>query len=50
MNIRLVAQSISAIYQGIATRWYLGGDSHSSAWAIDTYHKGIMGVLSPYLA
>lgn len=50
MDIRLVAQSISAIYQGIATRWYLGGDSHSSAWAIDTYHKGIMGVLSPYLA
>jgi AcrR family transcriptional regulator len=50
MDVRQVAQSISAIYQGIATRWYLGGDSHSSAWAIDTYHKGIMGVLSPYLA
>lgn len=50
MNVRQVAQSISAIYQGIATRWYLGGDSHSSAWAIDTYHKGIMGILSPYLA
>ena len=49
MNIRQVAQSISAIYQGIATRWYLGGDSHSYSWAIDTYHKGIMGVLSPYL-
>jgi AcrR family transcriptional regulator len=50
MDVRQVAQSISAIYQGIATRWYLGGDAHSSAWAIDTYHKGIMGVLSPYLA
>lgn len=49
MNVRQVAQSISAIYQGIATRWYLGGDHHSTAWAIDSYQKGIMGILSPYL-
>lgn len=49
MNITDVARSISAVYQGIATRWYLGGGSHTRQWAIDTYKSGIMGILSPYL-
>ncbi len=49
MDIRQVAQSISAIYQGIATRWYLGGETHTTAWAVDSFHKGIMGILSPHM-
>lgn len=49
MNVTDVARSISAIYQGIATRWYLAGDSHTRQWAIDTYKRGILGVLSPFM-
>ena len=50
MDIPSVARSISAVYQGAATRWFLGGDTHSSDWAIDTFKHGIMGILSPYLS
>ena len=49
MDVPQVARSISAVYQGVATRWYLGGDSHTDQWAIDTFNAGIMGVLAPYL-
>lgn len=49
MDVPAVARSISAVYQGVATRWFLGGDIHSTAWAVDTFKKGIMGVLAPYL-
>ncbi|HCY86581.1 MAG TPA: hypothetical protein DHV36_15715 [Desulfobacteraceae bacterium] len=49
MDVPMVARSISAVYQGVATRWYLGGDSHTTKWAVDTFKTGIMGVLSPYL-
>ena len=49
MDVPRVARSISAVYQGVATRWYLGGDNHSSDWAVETFNRGIMGVLSPYL-
>ncbi|MCF6249158.1 MAG: TetR/AcrR family transcriptional regulator [Desulfobacula sp.] len=50
MDVTDVARSISAVYQGIATRWYLGKDTHTRQWALDTYRKGIMGVLSPFMA
>jgi AcrR family transcriptional regulator len=50
MNVTDVARSISAVYQGIATRWYLGGESHTQQWAVDTFMKGILGILSPYMA
>ncbi len=49
MDVTDVARSVSAIYQGTATRWYLGGDSHSRKWAVDTYRQGIMGILAPYI-
>ena len=49
MDIPQVARSISAVYQGVATRWFLGGDSHTTQWAVDTFTAGIMGVLNPYL-
>ncbi len=43
------ARSISAIYQGAANRWFLDHESHSGQWAVDTFKRGIMGVLAPYL-
>ncbi len=49
MDVSQVAKSISAIYQGIGTRWYLARGTHTREWAIDTYHKAIMGVLSPHM-
>ncbi|RLB90682.1 MAG: hypothetical protein DRH26_09245 [Deltaproteobacteria bacterium] len=49
MDTDAVARSISAVYQGIATRWFFDREHHSTQWAIDSYKKGIMGILSPYL-
>jgi|APSaa5957512622_1039677.scaffolds.fasta_scaffold135236_1 AcrR family transcriptional regulator len=43
------ARTISAIYNGIATRWYLDRESHTSEWAIDSFQKAISGLLMPYL-
>ncbi len=42
------ARSISAIYQGIATRWYLSPELHSTEWAVDTLKRGITGLLASY--
>ncbi len=50
MDVNEVAKSISAIYQGIATRWYIGRNTHTRQWAINTYRRGIMGILSPFMA
>ncbi len=44
-----MARTISAIYNGIATRWFVDRESHSSQWAIDSFQKAIAGLLSPYL-
>ncbi|MCP4690097.1 MAG: TetR/AcrR family transcriptional regulator [Desulfobacterales bacterium] len=43
------ARSISAIYQGVASRWYLDRASHPDRWAVETFTKGIMGVLTPHI-
>jgi AcrR family transcriptional regulator len=43
------ARTISAIYNGMATRWYIDRDGHSSQWAIDSYTNAINGLLAPYL-
>ncbi len=42
------ARSISAIYQGIATRWFLSPELHSTEWAIDTLRRGVKGLLATY--
>jgi AcrR family transcriptional regulator len=42
------ARSISAIYQGIATRWYLSPEHHSTEWALDTLKRGVTGILTSY--
>ena len=49
MDTEATARSISAIYQGIATRWFFDPENHSTQWAIDSFKKGIMGILSPYM-
>lgn len=42
------AKGISAIYQGIATRWFLAPDLHSTAWALDTLKRAVVGLLDSY--
>ena len=43
------ARSISAIYNGIATRWFIDREGHTTGWAIDSFQRAIKGLLSPYL-
>jgi len=42
------ARSISAIYHGIAIRWFLAKESHSYNWAIDTIHRAVKGLLDSF--
>ncbi|BBO77956.1 hypothetical protein DSCW_53730 [Desulfosarcina widdelii] len=44
------ARTISAIYQGVATRWYLAPEFHSRQWAVDSFQKAIQGLLTPYMS
>ena len=42
------AKGISAIYQGIATRWFLAPELHSTEWAVETKQRAIIGLLESY--
>jgi len=42
------AKGISAIYQGIATRWFLVPELHSTRWAVDTMQRAVIGLLDSY--
>ena len=42
------ARAISAIYQGIATRWYLAPSLHSSEWAKRTLKRAVTALLASY--
>ncbi|MBW1812346.1 MAG: TetR/AcrR family transcriptional regulator [Deltaproteobacteria bacterium] len=42
------AKGISAIYQGIATRWFLAPELHSTEWALDTLKRAVTGLLDSY--
>jgi hypothetical protein len=42
------ARTISAIYQGIATRWYLARSKHSTTWAVDSLRRSVKGLLDSY--
>jgi len=44
------ARTISAIYQGVATRWYLDPAPHSHQWAVDSFQNAIRGLLAPYMS
>jgi len=45
MDAQRSAMAISAVYQGIATRWYLAGDPHSTEWAVLSCRKAILGIM-----
>jgi hypothetical protein len=49
LNPEAVARTISAIYQGTATRWYLDPESHSTEWAVASFNQAIRGLMQPYL-
>ena len=42
------ARSISAIYHGIAIRWFLAQESHSVNWAIDSICRSVKGLLDSF--
>ncbi len=39
------ARAISAVYQGVATRWYFAPETHDTAWAVEACRKAIGGIL-----
>lgn len=45
-DINGVAQLLSATAQGIATRWYLDREHHSTEWATDSYKKAVIAFLN----
>ncbi len=49
LDSEATARTISAIYDGIATRWFIDHEAHSSRWAVDSFQKAIRGLLNPYL-
>jgi AcrR family transcriptional regulator len=48
VNPEPVARTISAIYQGVATRWYLAPDEHSRQWAWDAVCQSVRSLMAPY--
>ena len=44
-DIQGTARAISSIYQGVATRWYLGRDTHTTEWAVSYTKKAISSLL-----
>jgi AcrR family transcriptional regulator len=44
-DITGTARAISSIYQGVATRWFLDKDTHSTEWAVKYSKKAITALL-----
>ena len=42
----VTAKAISAVYHGLAVRWYLDRDSHSTQWAVISFREAINGLLN----
>jgi AcrR family transcriptional regulator len=40
------AKAISAVYHGLAVRWYIDRESHSTQWAITSFTNAINGLLT----
>jgi AcrR family transcriptional regulator len=49
LDAEAMARTISAVYQGIATRWYLAPGDHSTRWAVEALQAAVGGLLAPYL-
>lgn len=45
-DVGAAARTVSAIYQGIATRWYLDRETHSSEWAVDSLRRAVTFLLT----
>ncbi|HSV97603.1 MAG TPA: TetR/AcrR family transcriptional regulator [Spirochaetota bacterium] len=45
MDAEFMARSISAIYHGIAMRWYLDRSSHPAEWAVKAFTESITRLL-----
>jgi len=45
-DVGRAARTVSAIYQGIATRWYLDRETHSSEWAVDSLRRAVTFLLT----
>ena len=48
VDAEFAARTISAIYQGIATRWYLARSEHSTQWAVESLKRSVKGLLDSY--
>jgi AcrR family transcriptional regulator len=48
-DIEELARTISAIYHGIALRWFLDSESHSSEWAVESLNGAITHLMSDYI-
>lgn len=48
LDVESIARTISAIYQGIAERWYLDRENHSTNWAKSQLKESIYNLLKPY--
>ncbi len=49
IDTEATARTISAIYNGIATRWYVDRESHSSQWAVSSFTNAIKRLLAPHI-
>ncbi len=50
LDAEAMAKTISAVYQGIATRWYLAPAEHPTRWAVSAVEAAIKGLMAPYMA
>lgn len=48
LDTKKTARIISSIYNGIATRWYMDPEAHSTEWAVDAFKRTITGLLKTY--
>ena len=48
LDTKKTARTISSIYNGIATRWYMDPEAHSTEWAVDAFKRSIKGLLRSY--
>jgi AcrR family transcriptional regulator len=48
-DIEKTARTISAVYHGIALRWFLDSESHSTEWAVESLNGAITHLMSDYI-
>ncbi|MFZ0932283.1 MAG: hypothetical protein WAN11_27035 [Syntrophobacteraceae bacterium] len=48
VDVECASRAISAIYHGVATRWYLALGDHTTQWAIESTRRSVRGILDSY--